>query len=182
MNKKKLRVQAIVVVSTIASALFVLCASLMLTFILLSLLPTHDDPRHNAIIESILFKTDISFLTISEQEHMHDVRFLAYKILFTLFVSSIVIKIFGFSKYTLHALLTVFTFFLGALLRGFSAFWNLFHKIFFPQGNWQFAQESILITLYPEKYFFAATLVFFGILCIVSSASVYFRRRFSKKK
>jgi integral membrane protein (TIGR01906 family) len=28
-----------------------------------------------------------------------------------------------------------------------------FHHIFFPQGNWQFPADSLLITLFPEQFF-----------------------------
>ncbi len=42
----------------------------------------------------------------------------------------------------------------------FTAFWTLFHVFLFPQGNWMFAYDSILITLYPASYFTGAV---FGI-------------------
>jgi len=41
---------------------------------------------------------------------------------------------------------------LSALL-DFTKFWVLFHVFFFPQGNWMFSADSILITLYPESFF-----------------------------
>ncbi|MBS3163966.1 DUF1461 domain-containing protein [Candidatus Woesearchaeota archaeon] len=45
----------------------------------------------------------------------------------------------------------------GALALGgltFSTFFTLFHLVFFPQGNWQFSPESVLIRLFPQGFFF----------------------------
>jgi len=36
-----------------------------------------------------------------------------------------------------------------------------FHLLFFPQGNWTFASSSILITLFPEQFFFDISLRIF---------------------
>jgi integral membrane protein (TIGR01906 family) len=35
----------------------------------------------------------------------------------------------------------------------FSAFFDLFHKAFFPMGNYTFDSNSLLITLFPEQFF-----------------------------
>jgi len=35
----------------------------------------------------------------------------------------------------------------------FDFFFDLFHKVFFPQGNWMFPANSLLITLFPEIFF-----------------------------
>lgn len=44
--------------------------------------------------------------------------------------------------------------FLGAAASlSFGNFWLLFHAILFPQGNWMFAADSTLITLYPAEFF-----------------------------
>jgi len=44
---------------------------------------------------------------------------------------------------------------LGAsIMLGFDQFWVLFHKVVFPQGNWQFPYDSLLITMYPSSFFF----------------------------
>lgn len=62
-----------------------------------------------------------------------------------------------------------------SLIGGFdTAFWN-FHFLFFPQGNFTFAPDSYLITLYPQVFFahMAAwiaglTIAFMGIVWVVS--------------
>lgn len=56
----------------------------------------------------------------------------------------------------------------------FNLMFMMFHLIFFPQGNWQFDSSSLLITLFPQQFFFDIALrifiyalfqalVFFGI-------------------
>ncbi|MBI4451352.1 DUF1461 domain-containing protein [Candidatus Woesearchaeota archaeon] len=37
-------------------------------------------------------------------------------------------------------------------------FFTAFHKLFFPQGNWQFPLDSMLIQLYPEQFWMYAGL------------------------
>ena len=41
----------------------------------------------------------------------------------------------------------------------FDATFRLFHQVFFPGGNWEFATGSNLITLFPEPFWFDAALV-----------------------
>ena len=45
-----------------------------------------------------------------------------------------------------------------AAVMSFDRFWALFHVFAFPQGNWMFAPDSALITIYPSSYF--ASIVF----------------------
>lgn len=68
---------------------------------------------------------------------------------------------------------------LGSLLLfallGFNTLFTWFHKIFFPQGNWQFASDSLLIQTFPINFFISiSTKIFllafiFGIVFIVLS-------------
>jgi integral membrane protein (TIGR01906 family) len=57
----------------------------------------------------------------------------------------------------------------------FNTLFTYFHKLFFPQGNWQFPVDSFILQTFPLEFFiaisvriFALTLIF-GILCIVLS-------------
>lgn len=43
---------------------------------------------------------------------------------------------------------------LSFMLTDFGSVFTLFHLIFFPQGNWQFASGSLLINLFPESFFY----------------------------
>ncbi len=42
---------------------------------------------------------------------------------------------------------------LSVVFISFNYFFDLFHKIFFPMGNWMFPANSLLITLFPEIFF-----------------------------
>lgn len=41
------------------------------------------------------------------------------------------------------------------VLINFTASFDVFHRIFFPQGNWIFPYDSLLITLFPSSFFFS---------------------------
>jgi integral membrane protein (TIGR01906 family) len=56
---------------------------------------------------------------------------------------------------------------IGALL-DFGRFWDTFHEVVFPQGNWEFAFDSVLIRIYPPSYFEAYVL---ALAVIVGCAS-----------
>lgn len=173
------------ILSLIALGLF---GSVIITFVILFLLPTHpDNEQHTQIMlyVGIPLTGDISFLTSSEYSHMRDVKVLFWTMCIFFLLAGIP-YIWKFEKYNaqhyLYAIAGIGSILiLGALMAssGFSGFWEFFHRIFFPQGNWQFPFKSTLITLYPESYFLGASTIFFGVCCIVLSV---FMRQFNKLK
>lgn len=54
----------------------------------------------------------------------------------------------------------------------FMGFFHAFHGLFFPQGNWTFAIDSLLITMYPTNFWmgmgavWAVTTLILSILCL----------------
>lgn len=58
----------------------------------------------------------------------------------------------------------------GAL--AFDAAFELFHRVFFPGGNWAFAADSNMIRLYPYP-FWQLTVVALGVLCLLFGAVVW---------
>jgi len=44
-------------------------------------------------------------------------------------------------------------FILLSLIFAFNSVFTLFHLLFFPQGNWQFAADSLLIRTFPVEFF-----------------------------
>jgi len=54
------------------------------------------------------------------------------------------------------------------ILFDFSSLFMRFHLIFFPQGNWQFPADSVLIQLFSESFFYDAF-----IFVLVSSAIIF---------
>jgi integral membrane protein (TIGR01906 family) len=53
----------------------------------------------------------------------------------------------------------------------FDVAFTVFHELFFPPGTWQFAPGSNLITLFPEPFWFEASLVA-GATIVVAAAVV----------
>ena len=45
-----------------------------------------------------------------------------------------------------------------AAVVAFDPLFLLFHEVFFPQGNFLFAADSILLAVYPDEYWYGVTL------------------------
>lgn len=59
----------------------------------------------------------------------------------------------------------------GMLLASVVSFgmtFTLFHRILFPQGNWQFPENSALITIFPEEFFRMLSMRIFVLGIIIS--------------
>lgn len=58
----------------------------------------------------------------------------------------------------------------------FNFSFDVFHRIFFPQGNWVFPRDSLLITLFPQTFFFniAKKIMVLSISSIIIIGSVSF--------
>ncbi len=60
-----------------------------------------------------------------------------------------------------------------SILLDFNRFWVLFHVFLFPQGNWLFPIDSVLIQTYPQAFwsravtFWATQTVFAGVVLVV---------------
>ena len=63
----------------------------------------------------------------------------------------------------------------------FDAAFELFHRVFFPGGNWEFPADSNMIKLYPYA-FWQLTAAALGVLCVVGGGGVWWfaRRRASR--
>lgn len=59
------------------------------------------------------------------------------------------------------------------ILLDFDSVFTMFHQVFFPQGNWQFAADSLLIQTFPLPFFTAIGLKIF-LLTALLSGSIYF--------
>jgi integral membrane protein (TIGR01906 family) len=126
-------------------------------------------------------KEELRYFTANEKSHMGDVRrvitFITY-MYYACILLSIALFIYLYlkfrndkyrfikitSKSILYTGITVIV--LLGLLIIFSVFYfdqlfTLFHLIVFPQGNWMFDSSSLLITVFPEQFFFDAALRIF---------------------
>ena len=115
-------------------------------------------------------RSSVAFFTENEISHMDDVRALLSKIFF-LFCGSLIILIILLIILTVNSpgrrfgaagpvfvissssVLFIFTL-LYFLSMNFSHLFDNFHLIFFPQGNYMFPENSLLITLFSFNFFY----------------------------
>lgn len=162
---------------TIALFLGSLVVAFIVLFLILNVLSTHPgNERHASIMQYLTpgVSADLSFLTTAEEEHMQDVKILFNSALILLVLCVFYLYKQGVpkTKYAGYSLLALVAFAAGMALNGFTSFWVRFHLVFFPQGNWQFPVDSVLITLYPETYFLNAALIFAGLVLLAAAALI----------
>lgn len=135
--------------------------------------------KYGAEYKNNLFESDIryadksissvAFFKPEEINHLDDVRKLLCKIFISYYLSIILIilltilliekNVFKFIKsigYIFTASSSAVLFIMAALFIFGKNFWGLFenfHLIFFPQGNYIFSQDSLIITLFPFGFF-----------------------------
>ncbi len=94
----------------------------------------------------------------NEVQHLRDVHVLfVYFYLFGLIAIILLFKFFRFRVLSRKFLITsTVSLFLACLVMGifFSTFFELFHKLLFPQGNFAFPEDSVLIQTFPPIFWF----------------------------
>jgi uncharacterized membrane protein len=119
-----------------------------------------------------LSRSSVAFFTEEEISHMVDVRGLIFRILLFFYVSLIVLVVLvllllilerKYSKrfrstglvFVVSSSAVLFMFIVLYILSlNFSSLFDNFHLIFFPQGNYMFDSNSLLITLFPFNFFY----------------------------
>jgi integral membrane protein (TIGR01906 family) len=66
----------------------------------------------------------------------------------------------------------------------FTWFFEMFHKVFFPQGNYSFPADSLLIIMFPEGFFrdFAIKIVIHAMVMLALCYFIATRIKFDKKQ
>lgn len=108
----------------------------------------------------------LSRFTANEQAHLHDVRRLLFVAGGLFFIGIVVLMTHWFTltyPERLGILLTPLLITLQTtpliLTTSFSLLFERFHQIFFPQGNYAFPVDSLLIQTYPESFFLSMGIV-----------------------
>ena len=117
--------------------------------------------------------------TSSEVSHLEDVKgvmsFNDYLFYFSLLVCTFIITYYKRNKEQLKRLLkfggivtlvSIGIILLFALFT-FNSTFTIFHKIFFPQGNWIFPTDSLLIQTFPIEFFMGISMKIFGLSLII---------------
>lgn len=126
-------------------------------------------------------KEELKYFNEAEKSHMQDVKFVISGINFIYYSSTIFFIAFFLILYFLSkkdkmsfiehlyriifygssaSLIFLIIIFLWTVF-SFDTLFFLMHLIFFPQGNWMFPAGSLLITLFPERFFFDMALRIF---------------------
>jgi len=144
---------------------------------------------HQTIVKYILINQKRSIdqvLTTDELNHITDVKNLVQKLPFiallliiflTILYKKLALDISQATKYALIILIII----LPLIFLLFIPFFISFHQILFPEGNWSFPIDSILIQLYPENLWLSATVILITItivelLTVLVSIKKYGRR------
>ena len=82
------------------------------------------------------------------------------------------------------ATISLLCFLLLLLVIDFNWLFTLFHQLFFPQGNWQFAAGSLLIQTFPLGFFVSMGVFIFGLTFLVGVSllvvSILIKHKYSK--
>ncbi len=170
MNKQK----GFFYIFTILLPFFLILLAYFSTFFITSL-TENQQVAVDFLKNPVEYEQGLASLGAQEDEisHMYDVHnimnyarytFFALLLIITLLITRIKKNKQELRKYFLFGgvvsiiiplLLTLFS------LLSFTTLFTFFHKIFFPQGNWQFAYSSFLIQTFPQDFFqiFALKLV-----------------------
>jgi len=126
-------------------------------------------------------KEDLKYFSEEEKSHMKDVKFVVSSIKFIYYISTILFITLFFIIYFLSnknkilfmenlykiiiygssaSFILLIIIFLWAVF-SFDTLFLFMHLILFPQGNWMFPEGSLLITLFPEQFFFDMALRMF---------------------
>lgn len=168
--------------------IFIALNIILLPLIIISHIPAsyyysasfHDKSNEMNEIISLLFQNqDTNILTQNEKSHMLDVKnllmisriyLLTTITLFLILVNKKIITTKILNKSSITSLITLTL--LGALITtNFSSGFKAFHEIFFPMGNYTFAQSSTLIQLFPQEFFFQTAIISMAISIIISTTT-----------
>jgi integral membrane protein (TIGR01906 family) len=127
--------------------------------------------------------------TSSEKSHLEDVKGvmqgLDYLFYLSLLVVTLIITIHKKKKEIIKKLfyysgissLVFFGIIMLFSLISFNSMFTYFHKIFFPQGNWLFPIDSLLIQTFPIQFFITISLKVMVISIIVAAGMIFISRR-----
>lgn len=144
---------------TAAAALITAIFLIGIIWYILPITNTNAPATHRQIINSIYMGTTLSpqlsiqnkTITTEEIRHLQDVSRLIswlYLILPILLVTSVSLPT-PRIRYNLIKQAGLYILLVIAITATFNSSFILFHQIFFPQGNWSFSYDSLLIQLYP---------------------------------
>ncbi len=175
---KKIIISLLLVIFSILFSILIVSSSLMF-------IPTHSNEQSemdkavlNYLFNPFISSENISFMSKDEIRHIEDVKSYLFAT-FTLFL-----LIGGFLIYTIRKRKDckqiyrlsskIIIYFISitlaiSLIVGFENIWAAFHYVFFPQGNWMFASDSVLMQLYGGNYFLWLVFSILSLLFLINT-------------
>jgi integral membrane protein (TIGR01906 family) len=130
--------------------------------------------------------------TEQEQQHMVDVKNIMQKADITFFILllflTLILTYYKKEQKTIQKLwqlggkatLVSIGFFLLLSLLAFNSAFTYFHKIFFPQGNWQFPIDSLLLQTWPLDFFTSISIKILLLTILLGFITIYISKRHFK--
>ncbi|MBD3362041.1 DUF1461 domain-containing protein [Candidatus Woesearchaeota archaeon] len=106
------------------------------------------------IISYFQGKEELRGFTKPEADHLKDARFVIWLLILVLIFSIIGLFLIKDQKAMVYGGLLSLIIPLILYAIPFELLFNYFHFIFFPQGNWMFDTNSVLIQMYPIDFFY----------------------------
>jgi len=161
--------------------------------------------KHHGELEEIELDSDIAYFQENEKSHLLDVRELLDKIYVLFYLS-----LFGFFLFVIlifkgdlwdyfrkiavvlisaSALVLVLLAVLYILANNFTGLFTDFHLVFFPQGNWAFPNDALIINIFPFGFFYdfflrlvlssfvmSVSLLMTGVVFLIIKKKVYLKK------
>ena len=151
--------------------------------------------NQDATIKSLVDNENLELnYTTNEQSHLEDVKKvmngLDYLFYLSLLVVTFIITIYkkkkdvikklfyygGISSLIFSGIIMLFS------LLSFNFTFKIFHKILFPQGNWLFPVDSLLIQTFPIQFFVTISLKIMVIAIIIAATMITVSKRIKKQE
>ncbi len=107
------------------------------------------------IISYFQGKEELRGFTKFEADHLKDVRWVVWLLLTILVFSIIALFFIRNEKVLIYGGIVSLILPLILYLIPFTCLFDLFHRVLFPQGNWVFDSNSLLIQMYPLEFFYS---------------------------
>ena len=166
------------IISSLSLILFSFSLSTLFLFVLFRVYPFFISLQQLEVhkeVMNILFFKDINpvFLLENEYAHIIDVRNFIGVLILLFLISLYILFIDWKKKYTkskdlfIFSLVILLVFLVLFFLFPFESSFRYMHFIFFPQGNWEFPIESVLIKTYPLEFWKTVGYMFWGVAALI---------------
>ena len=178
------------IISSVSLILFSFSLSTFLLFVLFKIYPFFIIPQqlevHKEVINILFFKNIRPvFLPESEYAHIIDVRNVIGLVILLFLISLYILFIDWKKKYTkpkelfIFSLVILVALFALFLIFPFESSFRYMHLIFFPQGNWEFPLESVLIKTYPVEFWKTMGYMFWSIAALTYALFLWVYKKLS---